>query len=1025
MAEPMHQDVEGQEKPPLMRKSCKFCRSRKIRCSGEQGGCAACVGRKQECVYEAAAPMGRPRKYPRDEKGQSRPSAPPKKPSLLARRVTSGLDLRALSKNPDIIPLPTSPPLPISIEDLERGMSKLRLEKALDDTFNSFEHERIGVLVKAQFYLVSPDALPINLPKYRAHRSTRFLYEVALRARTAKRATTKVTMDFPSRLRLLWNLGVDLVSWFTWGCSSKCDPAYNEPAYLRWLQNDNVTPFPDIEQEPVQDPLKLFSKERIIELLTKWFIWNPSSFYCNDAEILRQVNDDTIDPALLCAILGSVLDFAPSGSDGTKAPSPPSNAASPIIDFPDRPSPLGSKFFAHAQRLLFHRTSRTGALKLSTLQAMIIWCIREVAFLEGRRAWALNSSTRVLGREALKQCMARKAIGLNWGEKDELEMEMIINICWVNASWGSWTFLALGMPKATMLEVTAGLPLPPSDHIKSASYQYRLKHAHLPLDEKKLQEAIQRFSERARTISLIFTLETKGSRPPPSSGPLDQATFDVHVAKWLVDSATSLFRDFLVPSSEEDNLSKSPYLCCIHCIMALHRLHPFTIQQRQSLPPQTYSLCIRALDLLFRSSTPLLSLHLKETRSPTIEDRNTLVGIVRLVADALPACYAIMRDLVSDAQPGTNVFSLLISEESKISGILRNMNVCYRAGMDIEPPERGLDKVAGLSTSIELLRATPAEPLGPESSPESDHSAQLSYRNASTTSLNTFNNPSLVSSWTSMASYPDGTGLPGLPQSSLPPISIPKLPSIDTLTNPPPPSTSIISSTVRDPTLFVASPYEYQNPTFSGGQIQPPQYPYAAAAPPAVTGYQDDAHQFLPETAIEQYPIVPLGATTMGLPRFPPTVMGHGPPTADSYFPHRATIDFARQNAPSFSSFPLPESGHHSRVDTLPSHYRMSVPVDPASHVQDWSDPNNFGLYASFGQEQYNPSSQQGLGVSASELLNGLQELLPDFPTQPTLSTLQNLPTHVTQPPFAQSSRSQPSSSGLERRASHPHLRQL
>ncbi|KAA1130270.1 hypothetical protein PGTUg99_000831 [Puccinia graminis f. sp. tritici] len=59
-----------------LRKSCRFCRSRKIRCTGETDiGCLACRNRNQKCVYEPTAAMGRPRKYPRTEYCED-PNAP-------------------------------------------------------------------------------------------------------------------------------------------------------------------------------------------------------------------------------------------------------------------------------------------------------------------------------------------------------------------------------------------------------------------------------------------------------------------------------------------------------------------------------------------------------------------------------------------------------------------------------------------------------------------------------------------------------------------------------------------------------------------------------------------------------------------------------------------------------------------------------------------------------------------------------------------------------------------------------------
>jgi hypothetical protein len=53
-------DVSKGKPGPALRKSCHFCRSRKIRCSG-QSICSACRERNIECSYRVGGPKGRPR----------------------------------------------------------------------------------------------------------------------------------------------------------------------------------------------------------------------------------------------------------------------------------------------------------------------------------------------------------------------------------------------------------------------------------------------------------------------------------------------------------------------------------------------------------------------------------------------------------------------------------------------------------------------------------------------------------------------------------------------------------------------------------------------------------------------------------------------------------------------------------------------------------------------------------------------------------------------------------------------------
>ncbi|KAJ5248585.1 transcriptional regulator family: Fungal Specific TF [Penicillium chermesinum] len=49
------------------RQSCEACRARKLRCSGDKGGCSRCRGLSLVCRYQDKGAPGRPRKRPRQE----------------------------------------------------------------------------------------------------------------------------------------------------------------------------------------------------------------------------------------------------------------------------------------------------------------------------------------------------------------------------------------------------------------------------------------------------------------------------------------------------------------------------------------------------------------------------------------------------------------------------------------------------------------------------------------------------------------------------------------------------------------------------------------------------------------------------------------------------------------------------------------------------------------------------------------------------------------------------------------------
>ncbi|MBW0498198.1 hypothetical protein O181_037913 [Austropuccinia psidii MF-1] len=111
----------GSSSARQLRKSCRFCRSRKIRCSGETDtGCSACRNRGQQCIYEPTAAMGRPRKYPRTESSCGHPS------SLMDTTTLGTGALQRFSRSWENVP---EYPRPLDVASFKMGQN-IPLEEA-------------------------------------------------------------------------------------------------------------------------------------------------------------------------------------------------------------------------------------------------------------------------------------------------------------------------------------------------------------------------------------------------------------------------------------------------------------------------------------------------------------------------------------------------------------------------------------------------------------------------------------------------------------------------------------------------------------------------------------------------------------------------------------------------------------------------------------------------------------------------------------------------------------------------------
>lgn len=234
---------------PTLRRSCIFCRTRKIRCSGGHI-CAACRERKIDCVYSPEARKGRPRR-----RIQHDSSARPAEQTCPASGLTSASPSNTLG------------------EDLEQRFNAYFISNP-GSRSNLFQNSI------ASFYrrTGSPAAGP----------APRLKYEELLSL-----------MSHEMVEMLLLRLG-------HLGCE-RPETATNRNAFIAGLAADTSASM--FEPSQHENPLPALGVHRILQLVDLWFSVHPLSGLVSKTLLINRIKDGTVDELLLALILSDACDF--------------------------------------------------------------------------------------------------------------------------------------------------------------------------------------------------------------------------------------------------------------------------------------------------------------------------------------------------------------------------------------------------------------------------------------------------------------------------------------------------------------------------------------------------------------------------------------------------------------------------------------------------------------------------------------------------------------------------------------------
>ncbi|KAJ6786205.1 hypothetical protein PWT90_04711 [Aphanocladium album] len=390
--------------PSALRRSCIFCRARKIRCSGGHV-CSACRERNINCVYGPESRKGRPRrKQPASNNG--------------------------LTKMPPTTPMPSD-------GNAEASSSSAPAHSPQDGAGSAGPAQTIGQELQHMFreYFIKKSGSHSNLFQ---NSIAVFHREMDQTAQTQTRSRQMPQLTYDGLLSFLAHDMVEMLLRFG-QLGSDQPPGPSSNFYISNLASDTT---PAMFGNPKSDiePLRSFGKYIIIQIVDLWFSMHPLSMILSKTLLISAVKDETVDAALLAIILADTSQSRP-GSKGE---------AGVGQEDPEALADL-------AATLLGQRTlPLSESERMPTAQALMLLGWREMCKGNVRRATCFIGYTcRIVSQIQKSWVDARAAdvdgIKLNGVSISNVNMEILRNIYWICLSTTTWTFMQIQQPFSLLL----------------------------------------------------------------------------------------------------------------------------------------------------------------------------------------------------------------------------------------------------------------------------------------------------------------------------------------------------------------------------------------------------------------------------------------------------------------------------------------------------------------------------------------------------------------------------------------------
>ncbi|CAF9915050.1 MAG: hypothetical protein ALECFALPRED_009962 [Alectoria fallacina] len=427
------QHETGPAQQPSMRRSCGFCRSRKIRCSG-QNICSACRERNIDCVYGREGSKGRP------------------------RGVTSKIATRGTSQkveNATAVQNMQTHPTPSPIVDPSLNNSSTPAPPQTNHAFRTKKRARTEDVDLASKHTIAADLQQIFGRLF----DTQGFDDIetcpnaisALGRKNSENQTSIQSGDTSARpaityeepMRVLIKDYVEMVA-LQFG-DLGCDQVENDGLRLfkRCLAMDDTQNMFDHPTE-APNPLLEYNDHQTLQMIDVWFSHHPLAVIISKTLLLRSCRDGAHDNILLAVILADVK-FAENNSEARDK---------------------GTEIFRWAYSRLFDISNTN--VDLVTVQALTLLGWYELCAARVRRSicYFLHASNLVTSLQA-PTIRLNQINGMDIGE---VEAELARSIRWITFSVILWAFMQMDAPIMELLPSSSSTSFPPINETSSSVF---------------------------------------------------------------------------------------------------------------------------------------------------------------------------------------------------------------------------------------------------------------------------------------------------------------------------------------------------------------------------------------------------------------------------------------------------------------------------------------------------------------------------------------------------------------------------
>ncbi|KAI5807307.1 hypothetical protein DFH27DRAFT_313885 [Peziza echinospora] len=490
--------------PRTMRRSCQFCRSRKIKCSG-QDKCDVCRERNNDCVYGQEASKGRPRRKPGIDSTSLSPN-PQNSPhnlldigdisiallppnfnadftSELASDMSSMLtpgggseefDYRTPSQSPMPAQGMVEHNLALELESIfKQNFSPLTDERHQPSTYQEaiYRFNRQRQLDSDQLHTcmkTSDDALSLHPSGFRS-----------------------AVRSYDEILSVLTHQLVEIIvtKYGALGCHYLADISGN-PYYLEALACDDTTAIFPVRLTEVETPFKDYDTNRTLQLIESWFSVHPLANILSKTIFLRQYKSGTHDHIILSLIMSDALYI---GGDKNSIPQ-------------------AEVFFDYAMNLL--QTQKACSINVVQAQALALLGWHELCLGKARRATCFLTYGCQIVMNLINQEAGAPTTGLsriNGIDVGEVESELMHNIYWFVFSITLWCFMQFDEPIDDLLPKVLSMNFPPSDQSRSVAHKLDLVSGNIGTFQRQAQmmRELWTLSQISSTIGNVYSLFPK------------------------------------------------------------------------------------------------------------------------------------------------------------------------------------------------------------------------------------------------------------------------------------------------------------------------------------------------------------------------------------------------------------------------------------------------------------------------------------------------------------------------------------